>query len=307
MMISTRSPVTRLGGLALLIGLLGSNTGAGAGPTTLRWKFKLGEVFRYESAQTTISKIKDSTGQEVNTTLTLTMDLTWTVKEVDPQGGASLSQTIDRIRTTATMPFGKFAIDSQAGGDAAGPAGPLFKMLVGAEFAFKMNSRGELTDVRLSEKLLSTLRGDNEPAGAQGQFSEAGLKNMLVQMGMILPADAVDAGKTWNRKLAIPAGPDGQTREIEQIYTLGTPDAGKPFDPIDMATKFAPVAADPNVPVTIKTQEATGRFLFDNANGRIDSSKVVERVELTGQIQGKEVGQSNETTTVLTLLHEKTS
>ncbi len=138
-MTKTWSNGARLGGLALLVGLLGAHLGATAAPTTLRWKFKPGEVFRYESAQSTVSKFRDPSGQEVGQTLTLTMDLTWTVKEVDPQGEASLTQTIDRIRTTATMPYGKFAIDSKDGLDAAGPAGPLFKMLVGAEFTFKMN------------------------------------------------------------------------------------------------------------------------------------------------------------------------
>lgn len=302
-MTMTRSTVSRTGCLALAVWLLG----AGADASTLRWKFKPGEVLRYESNQTTVSKGKDPSGQEVGQTLTLTMDLTWNVKEVDSRGFATLTQTIDRIRTTATMPYGKFSIDSKENSDAAGLAGPLFKMLIGAEFTFKMNPQGELSDIKLSDKLLANLRGDNEPAGAQGQFSEAGLKNMLTQMGVVLPQDEVNTGKTWNRKLAIPAGPNGQTREIEQTYTLkGSEASDKPFDAIDMATKFVPIAADPNIPVTIKTQEATGRFLFDNVNGRIDSSKVTEKVELTGQIQGKEISQSNETITVMTLLRNKT-
>ena len=302
-MTMTRSTVGRTGCLALAVWLLG----VGADASTLRWKFKSGEVLRYESNQTTVSKVKDPSGQEVGQTLTLTMDLTWNVKEVDPQGFATLTQTIDRIKTTATTPYGKFSIDSKENSNAAGPAGPLFKMLIGAEFTFKMNPQGELSDIKLSDKLLAGLRGDNEPAGAQGQFSEAGLKNMLTQMGVVLPQDEVNIGKTWSRKLAIPAGPNGQTREIEQSYTLrGSEAADKPLDAIDMATKFAPIATDPNIPVTIKTQEATGRFLFDNANGRIDSSKVTEKVELTGQIQGKEIAQSNETITVMTLLRNKT-
>ena len=306
-MTKTRHIGTRLGCFALVIGLLASGAVAGAKPTALRWKLKAGEVLRYESAQTTVSKIKDQGGQEVSTTLTLTMDLTWAVKDVDPQGMATVTQTIDRIRTTATMPYGKFAMDSKDG-DAAGPAAPLFKLLVGAEFTFKMNPQGELSDIKLSDKLLASIRGDNDPAGGQGQFSEAGLKNMLTQMGMTLPVDPVDTGKTWSRKLAIPSGANGQTREVEQTYTLAPPESsGKPLDSIDMVTKFDPAAVDPNIPVTIKTQEATGRFLFDNTSGWIESSKVTERVDLSGQMQGKEFTQSNETTTVITLQRDKTS
>lgn len=304
-MLKTRATTIRLACLGLVLGLLGAAP-AGAAGTTLRWRFKPGEVLRYESAQVTETKVKDPGGAEVGTTLTLTMDLTWTVKEVDPQGVAAITQTIDRIRTSAKFPNGQFAFDSRNGGDAAGPAGPLFRMLVGAEFSFKMNPQGELSDIKLADKLLATLKGDDQPAGAQGQFSEAGLKNMLVQMGAVLPAREISPGDTWGRKLDIPAGPNGETRSIEQSYTLGKPEAGaKPREAIDMTTKFAPPAADPNVPVTIKSQEATGRFLFDAAAGRIDSSKVVERVDLTGQIQGKEIAQSNETTTSMTLQGDK--
>ena len=294
-------------GFAIMVGVGAAGTTDAGAATALRWKFAAGEVLHYESAQTTTSKIKDPTGQEVTQTFTLTTNLTWKVREVDTQGLATLTQTIERIRTTATLPFGKFSFDSKEGGDASGPAGPLFKMLIGAEFQFKMNSRGEMSDIQLAEKLLSTLRGDKEPAGAQGQFSEAGLKNMLVQMGLVFPEDATEAGQTWSRKIAIPAGANGETREIEQVYTLRDAGAAEPpVAAVEMETRFQPVPADPNVPVTIKTQAATGQYQFDNQAGRIRTSRVVEKVDLTGQIQGKEIGQANETVTVLTLLPEKT-
>ena len=288
--------------LAVVVGGLGMVKSAHAAPTTLAWKFKPGEVLRYESAQTTVSQFKQPDGASVAQTLTLTLDLTWKVQDVDPRGVTTLTQTIDRIRTTATMPFGKFSFDSKEHGDASSPAGPIFKMLVGAEFTFKMNPQGEISDIQLAEKLVNSLRTDKETPGAQGQFSEAGLKNMLVQMGLIFADDAVEPGKTWSRKLAIPAGPGGETRDIEQVYTYTGPDSGgKPLDAVTMATTFQPVAPDPTVPVKIKAQEATGRYLFDNQAGRISTSTVTEKVDLTGEVQGATINQSNETTTVLTL------
>ena len=306
-MTTTRATVRRSWGLALVIWTLGACSGTGQAAATLRWKFQPGEVLRYESNQTTVTKVKEPNGQEVGQTLTLTLDLSWKVNAVDPAGVANLTQTIDRIRTSATMPFGKFSFDSKESGDAGGPAGPLFKMLVGAEFTFKMNPKGELSDIALSEKLLGTLQGDREPAGAQGQFSEAGLKNMIAQMGLILPENEVNAGQTWARKLAIPAGPNGETRSIDQTYTYtGAEAGGKGLEAVDMTTRFDPVAPDPKVPVTIKSQEATGHYAFNTVGGRIETSRMVEKVDLTGQIQGKEIAQTNETITVLTLQHDKT-
>ncbi len=72
-----------------------------------------------------------------------------------------------------------------------------------------------------------------------------------------------------------------------------------------MATKFEPLKLDAKIPVTIKGQEATGRYLFDNAAGRIETSRVTERVDLAAQVQGKELAQSNETVTLMTLRRDK--
>ncbi len=71
--------------------------------------------------QTTVSTGQDPEGREVKQTFGLILDMTWTVKSVDASGVASMTQTIDRVRTTAAAPFGKFSFDSKEAGDAAGP------------------------------------------------------------------------------------------------------------------------------------------------------------------------------------------
>jgi Family of unknown function (DUF6263) len=287
----------------LLVGL-GSMTAPAA--TTFRWKFKEGDVLRYSMDQTTVSSGQDPMGREVKQTFGLIMDMTWTVKAVDPSGVATMTQRIDRVRTSAASPFGKFSFDSKEAGDASSVAGPLFKMLVGAEFTSKMSPLGELTDIKLSDKLLATLRGDNEPAGAQGQFSEVGLKNMLAQMVLPLPEGAVEVGQAWTRKMAIPSGPEGQTRQIDQTFTYKGPDAAAGgLEAIDFTTQFEAPKADPNVPVTFKTETATGRYHFDNAAGRIEKSNVAENVEVSIKIEGKDVPQKVETTRILGLSKDK--
>ena len=283
----------------LLVGLVG---GSVAAKTTLRWKFKPGDVLRYSMDQSTVSTGQDPGGREVKQTIGLVMDMTWTIKSVDASGVASMTQTIDRVRASAASPAGKFSFDSKEAGDASGIAGPLFKMLVGAEFASKMNLRGELVEIKLSDKLLATLRGEDQAPGAQGQFSEEGLKNMLHQMVIPLPEAGVDVGETWSRKLSVPSGPDGQTRQIEQVFAYKGPDPAAPgLEAIDFTTKSEPPKADPNIEVTFKKETATGRFGFDNTLGRIDRSKVVEDVEVSISFQGKEVPQKVETTRAFAL------
>ena len=293
----------------VLIGLGGSAAEAEAeveGKTMLRWKFKEGDVLRYSLDQTTVSIGQDPTGREIKQTIGLVMDMTWTIKSVDATGVASMTQTIDRVRTSASLPFGKFSFDSKEAGDASSVAGPLFKMLVGAEFSSRMTPRGEVNDIKLSDKLLATLRGTNEPAGAQGQFSEAGLKNMLAQLVIPMPEEAVDVGQTWRKSMAIPAGPEGQTRQIEQTFTYKGPGAASnSLVSIGFTTRFDPPKTDPNVPVTLKKEAATGRYDFDNASGRIVHSDVDENVELSISLEGKEIPQKVETRRTLVLSKDK--
>ncbi|WP_435009766.1 DUF6263 family protein [Tundrisphaera lichenicola] len=292
---------------SLMLGLvlIGGTSPVRAEATKLRWKFKPGEVLRYTMVQTQsmTTKVKRPTPQEFKQGFTLTLDQTWKVKSVDDSGVATLTQTIDRIRTTAELPQGKVAFDSKEKKDIGSLAGPLFKMLVGAEFTFKMDGRGAISDIQLPEPMLATLRSKDEPAGAQGQFSEAGLKNMISQIGLFLPEGPVEPGATWDRKLTIPAGPEGQTRGIEQNYAYRGPEVGKPGKTagIELKIKFDPMKPDPEVPVTIKSQESSGRFEFDNEAGRIATSRITEKVELAGSIEGQEISQAGETTTALTL------
>jgi Family of unknown function (DUF6263) len=306
---TTTSPLADLRAtlaVALILSTIAAGAGAEAAATTLRWKFKAGDSIRYQLVQTQsmTTRVKEPAPQEFKQAFTLTLDQVWTVKSVDASGVASMTQTIERIRTTADLPIGKVTYDSKESKDSGSLAGPLFKMLVGAEFAFKMDGKGEISDITLPEKILATLRSDKEPAGAQGQFSEAGLKNMIAQMGLLLPAGPVEPGATWSRKVPIPAGPDGQTRGVEQAFTYPGPETngGGKLEAIDLTIKFDPLKADPEVPVSIKTQESRGHFTFDNGAGRIETSSVTEKVELAGTIMGQAINQTGESTTVLTLI-----
>ncbi len=301
---TTTSPIAI--GRALLVPalVLGLGLGAAGAPagTALRWKYRAGEVWHYSMAQDTTMTTKVPADMlDLKQAVRLIVDQTWTVKAVDPSGLASLTQTVDRIRTSAELPTGRVTYDSSEAKDASSPAGPLFKMLVGAEFAFKMDPRGEISDIKLPEKMLATLRGGDEPAGAQGQFSEAGLKNMLAQMGILLPEGPVDVGGKWDRKMAVPGGADGQMRSIRQVYTYRGPDPRGAAESIDLAIVFDAPRPDPEIPVSIKSQESSGRIAFDNAAGRLSSSTVLMRVESSGRVMGKEVAQTFATTTVMTL------
>jgi hypothetical protein len=296
--------VARTLALALLVAGFGSSTAFAQSKTLLRWKFKPGETLAYTMASTTVTTGQDPTGREMKRTIELTLDMTWAIKGVDASGLASLTQTIDRVRISMSSPGSKISADSKEAGDGESLFGPMFKLLVGAEFYSKMNPRGELTEIKLSDKLLANL--NEAEGGPKGQFSEEGLKNILMQMVVPLPEAGVASGENWVRKLTIPTNVDGQNRPIEQIFTFRGPDpAATGLEAIDYTTRMEPLKLDPRTPVVYKKETADGRFDFDNVSGRIVKSNSQEVMEFTMTMQGKEFPQKVETSRILTLSKDK--
>ncbi len=136
-------------------------------------------------------------------------------------------------------------------------------------------------------------------------ITEEGMKNMLNQMTLVLPDRPLAPGASWTQKVPAPAGPDGSSRTIDQTFTFkGAEGAGK-AESIELATRFEPLKPDPNIPVTIKSEEASGRYSFDNASGRITTSTINQKVEARVAFEGKEMPQSIETVTTMTLRADK--
>ena len=173
---TTTSPLATLRPLAAALILTMSAAGSEAAAATLRWKFKAGDSLRYQLVQTQsmTTRVKEPAPQEFKQGFTLTIDQVWTVRSVDASGVASMAHTIERIRTTADLPVGRLTYDSKEAKDTGSPAGPLFRMLVGVEFTFKMDGRGEISDVKVPEKVLATPGATRSPPVPRGSSPRPG-------------------------------------------------------------------------------------------------------------------------------------
>jgi len=289
------------------------------GAETLRWKFNPGETLRYTMVQERIQVTKPmapelKTNQELKTSLnqTVTVNLHWSVKSVSSDGLAELSQTIDRVRTKVEAPGSSFEFDSDSGKVPEGPIAdqlvPLLKAIVAAEFTFKMNGRGELSDIKVPQKLLDALRQAGPAATAGGMFSDEGLKNLISQSSLTLPEASLDRGKTWTQQTKVPVPMLG-TMVMDKTYTFEGPDskdAGLLQILLDNKVTLEP-AADSNVAVKITSQEGKGQFSFDAQAGRVVSSRVDDRLQMSLSIMGQELQQSTDTVTTMTLAKDGTS
>jgi len=302
--------------IRIVLSALAATLGAAAaqpthGAETMRWKFKPGETLRYTMVQETTQGMK-AMGQEFKTSLNQTVDLHWSVKNVASDGVAELSQTIDRVRTKVEGPGNSFEFDSQAGKDPEGQIAslltPMLKALVGAEFTFKMNGRGELSEIKVPQKLLDSLRKAGPAANASGMFSEEGMKNLISQSSLTLAEGPLEKGKSWTQQAKVPVPMLG-TMVMDKTYTFDGP---SPKDPgllqvlLDTKVTLEP-AADSNIAVKITSQKGTGEFAFDPQAGRVVSSRVNDKLQMSLSVMGQEIEQSTDTVTSMTLAKDGSS
>jgi hypothetical protein len=291
-----------LSALAATLGVAAAQPTHGA--ETLRWKFKPGEILRYTMVEE-VRQERKAMGQEIKTSLHQTKDLHWSVKNVASDGVTDLSLTIDRIRMKFEAPGNSFEFDSQAGKDPEGPIAsqmtPMLKALVGAEFTFKMNGRGELSEIKVPQKLLDALRQPGPAANAGGMDPEEGMKNLISQSSLTLAEGPLEKGKSWTQQAKVPS-PIG-TMVMDKTYTLDGPSpkgAGLLQVSVDTKLTLEP-AADSNVAVKIGSQKATGEFEFDPQAGRVVSSRVNEKLQMSLSVMGQQLEQSTDTVTSMTL------
>ena len=262
-----------------------------AGPaqaqTTLKYKFKEGDKLNY-TTEMTQKQMMNIMGNEIETSTTQNMDMTWIVKAVK-DGKAEVSQTIDRIRMKIDSPFGGFDFDSKDGKEPEGPigmiVGPVLNAMAGAEFTVTMTEQGDISDTKLSEKLIEAIKSNPILQQMGGAFTEEGLKNMMTQSGgSILPKTAVKKGDTWDQKIELKQPPLG-VMKLNSTYTYGGPEEkdGATLEKIDVKTEITiePIEdAAAQFEIKVKSADMKGTMYFDNKAGRLVVSTINQKMNM---------------------------
>ncbi len=277
---------------------------ANAADTTLRWKFAAGQKRAYVMTQkSTITN--NAAGNNVEISITQTMDMSWEVTSVDKEGVAEMLQTIDRIKLDTTGPNGKVELDTADAQDPAGVPESMTKMLraiAGAPFTVKMDGRGEFKDVKLPPKMLKAFEEAGPAAAMFG--GEEGLKKLVQQSMLVFPAEAIGPGKSWkaNRKMPMPLG----TMVLDMTYTLEAPEGTDEKIGVDAEIGIEPAKNSP-VEIKVTSQEMKGHYRFDNTAGILKSSDVVQKMKMTVNAGGQQIEQEIESTVKLALKNQSGS
>lgn len=265
----------------------------------LRYKFQAGSKNSYVMEQKQNMKMS-AMGQEFEINMNMMFEMSQTTESVDTAtGNGKIKQKIDRVvMKMEGGPIGSMEYDSKSDkepeGALAAMAG-IFKAMTEGEIKMTISPRGEVSDVKMSEKLMEELKNVGGQAGGLGgnMFSEDQFKNMMDQSVLVLPKEAPVSGSTnWEKTLDMKMGPMG-TMKTKTKYSY----AGKSgdFDKIDMKLNLN-LEPDPNAPFQMKmtTKDASGTTLFDNAKGRVQemNMKTISEMDMGG------IGSANITQTM---------
>ncbi|ADV62393.1 hypothetical protein Isop_1811 [Isosphaera pallida ATCC 43644] len=267
----------------------------------LQFRFTPNETQRYEFLQRTQIQVQ-AAGQTINNTITQLIDLTRTVKEVDPTSRvAKVGETFQRVRLDIDGPAGKFRVDTMTPADdeardhpQVAPLLKLYDALVGVEFVQTVKPDGAIDNVVIPPDALKKIR-EAAPPGMVGMtgglFDAEGLKNLASQATLRLPDRPLAAGQSWTDVSEIAMPPQGKMR-YERVYTL------RPADPaqagrrvIDMEGKMILVSPqEDNSPfsVALDVKEFKGTIQFDQTQGRLTDSTIRQRFVVTVTPKGTE-------------------
>jgi hypothetical protein len=198
---------------------------------------------------------------------------------VDEGGTATIEQSIQRVQLKTTAPDAEPIVYDSA--SSAKPSGAVKEIaanispLVGATFAVKMDARGDVRDVTMSDETqmkIDALRADSQ---LKPLLTKDGLATLFRLGGGILPEKAVKADDTWSANQDIPT-PYGTLKQTGAFTYTGTEKLGeKQLDKIGLAAtaKLEPTKGVAGAKLETSSQTKTGTLLFDSAAGRAVSSE----------------------------------
>ena len=280
------------------------NTGAQA-QTTLRWKFQPGEGLGYVSDQSTKIRISDGTKSYENA-LKQTIDMRWRVASVSGDS-AEIVQTFDRIRTSIDSPVAQISYDSRDGKAPEGQFGALGQVmsaLAGAEISFKISPLGEVSDVKLPEKMLESLKSMPGAAAAGSMLSEESIKKLITQSILTLPAEPLSPGQSWTKTTEVQA-PQIGNMALKHKYTFQGPadQGGGSLERIGLEIQTEISRHSAGSPLDVKEQTSSGTYLFDNRKGHLDQYELTQKMVMgTTTPDNVQITQSNETTSSMRLV-----
>jgi hypothetical protein len=269
----------------------------------LRWKYRAGETLQYELVQGMKQKLyPGGDAPPMDFTTTQVMDFSEKIESVDPQGPASMTQTVTRSRFKLQSPQGiVIDYDTASGKKPEGMATmlqPMFEAVINKPIQMKITERGEVKDMKLPAGMLESI---NKVAGS-GPTGNVFSEDFLRQLSEIcvFPQEPVSPGSTWKHTVTTKDSALGQMVVTNLMRYEGTENRnGLPVEKITFSTQFQKPQQQKPGTVGIKEQTGGGTIYFDAAAGQIQESINQMTMKMDITVMGRMMNQDLEMNLVL--------
>ena len=263
---------------------------AHAQSNSLAWKLEKGQKFEVFTDQTikTVMLIGDQTVE------TKVVSQAWADWDVvgESDGIADIESTIRRMKIDTDAMGNKSIVDTE-GEIAEGPgsveAMEMVLPMIDETITMKVSERGKMEEIKMPEAIGDAV---DSMLGAQTQqMLKASMENSLLEF----PETALEVGKGWDKTINTPS-PIGEMKIVTSyIYQGETTKDGLTLHQFDVDIKMD--FGDSKM-IAIDSQDTTGAIYFDENAGRIHSSEVNQKVEMTVEAGGQSIKQTlNQTAT----------
>jgi hypothetical protein len=285
--------------------------GVARAETTLKWKFKEGDVLNYVMDSSSEQKM-DVQGQVFEIGSKMTFDLTWKVKAVGADGSADMEQIVDRIQIKMTSPFANLDYDSKSAKEPEGPIWeqmkPIITSMTGETFSMKVSPAGKVSDIKLPAKMTKAFEDQKAAGGGGGRrglgglmggFSENAVQEMIQKSGLPLPEKPVAGDAKWSQKFEnVMPNAGTQKTDVTYSYAGSETQEGKSLEKITCKFQltFEP-AENPQADVEITEQDGSATIYFDSAAGRTvkatGKQKMIMEIAAPNREMTREVTETN--------------
>ncbi|MGE3821785.1 MAG: hypothetical protein AB7I30_20420 [Isosphaeraceae bacterium] len=261
--------------------------------TTLRWKFRKGETFRYELRRKSTIQSRDAS-KPLTVVNEVAVTLLWTVESVGEDGSAVLRQTIEAARAAIEAGNLNLRFDSKKGSDQeASPnaLATLYRAAQAHDGELTIDSRGRILAIVIPDEVTRSLRGSPFQATADGGsvFTERGMRSLLGPHLPLLPEAAVSQRSRWEEPLALPMG------LIDLIHRsrLTVKSVESATATLDVVVSHEVTAAKGALlKATLDEGSGSGTIRFDVEAGRLRSSSQTQKLAITLGIDRSTIPQS---------------
>ncbi len=194
-------------GVWLTASFLAPPMSVSAQQVTLRWKYVAGSELVYRFVIRSETTIPTLGGNAVNAS---TQTMRWSVREVAPNGDATVTVTTEHVQVETSGPTGNVSYDSRTGEAPTEPTAQFSAAIVGLSYTMVIGPKGTVKSVQGMDQLIDEIMGALPPEtialgqGVLGEiFSEESITSWSQQSIQIFPQEPVGPGDSWQRSSSV--------------------------------------------------------------------------------------------------------